>query len=964
MNRSISRLGFTALALIAGSGFVAQAQTSTTGAIQGVVRDAAGKPLAGATVTATSAQIVRTTVTTADGSYRLAMLNPGDWSIKANKAGQSAPAQRVNVLLNNTSSATFKVAAEASAVVSVVANAAVLDLSTTQTGSTLQVDQLSSIPMGRDFNSLAFLAPGTQNSSLGLSISGASGLENSFVVDGLDTTDYRKGFQGATMPTDFFDQVEIQTGGFRPEFSALGGVVNAITKTGSNQFVGSTWFTGDLAQNQAKAKFNDYYRQSPARLRNDFGFTAGGALVTDKLFYFVGANQINIEDSAGSIIPNRIGLSNSVATDKTTNVYAKINYFLTPSQQVTATVNSVNEPVEASHIYPNIGNRDLGYSSHSKLLNYGLSYDWTISPTLQLAAKVGKTSIKTGSDPKVLAPSIVDYMWFAPGGLGFSLPGFNHPGSNVSGDAFTHGGTPDWTNTDNGDNQQLRLDLSWFLGDHFLKFGYSHGKASSEVIDFVNGDGRVSIVAETRPGKVTAIGGLRYITVTKYANLGSQAAIDFNGFYVQDQWEVKPGLRLSYGVRLETQKVTGNDGKTFVEFTDVKDQLQPRLGLTWDVNNDGKTKLSANYAVYQERFPMQAALRTAGNETYQQKTYYGPAYAALAGYNAGARYNSATGAYSFVAPDDGVADYSGYFRDYPHPLDGLKVPKRTEYILGIDHTLANGWTVGAHAKYRKLERIIEDTVPTDANGNYIDGEGFSILWNPQYGKTYQWRNNKYHSDPGGLNTWTNTVFPNPKNNYNSLDVTLDRKTDRYIVSFSYTLSHLHGNYEGVGQTSNGQADANITSTWDYYPYVGSGYLPLDRRHIVKLFGSYTWDLFGGSFSAGGRLNYQSGAPKSFFDNTNDIGGYGNATPENGLYGSRGTLPGQSVVDTHLEYQYKLSTKVKLVPTLDIFNVLNKRTQTAWDQYGTSASGAPNPAQGYESGWLTGRSYRWGLKLTF
>ena len=125
MNRSINRLGFTALALIAGSGFVAQAQTSTTGAIQGVVRDAAGKPLAGATVTATSTQIARTTTTAADGSFRLAMLNPGDWNIKANKGGQSAPAQKVNVLLNNTSSANFKVAAEASAVVSVVANAAV-----------------------------------------------------------------------------------------------------------------------------------------------------------------------------------------------------------------------------------------------------------------------------------------------------------------------------------------------------------------------------------------------------------------------------------------------------------------------------------------------------------------------------------------------------------------------------------------------------------------------------------------------------------------------------------------------------------------------------------------------------------------------------------------------------------------------------------------------------------------------
>ncbi len=937
MNRSISRLGFTALALIAGSGFVAQAQTSTTGAIQGVVRDAAGKPLAGATVTATSAQIVRTTVTTADGSYRLAMLNPGDWSIKANKAGQSAPAQRVNVLLNNTSSANFKVAAEASAVVSVVANAAVLDLSTTQTGSTLQVDQLSSIPMGRDFNSLAFLAPGTQNSSLGLSISGASGLENSFVVDGLDTTDYRKGFQGASMPTDFFDQVEIQTGGFRAEYSALGGVVNAITKSGTNQFVGSAWITSDAAQLQGAAMRTNFYNQSTPNYRYDFGFTAGGALITDKLFYFVGVNQINIESIP---LVNNIGLRNTALSDKTTNVYAKLNYFLTQSQQLTATINSVNEPVDQVNAYPTRGNRNGGYTQSNKTQSWSLTYDWNISPTLLLTAKAGSTSVESHVKPTVLQAAITDYMWYA-GGPG-RLDGV------AAGTAYVRGGIGDYAETDKGDNNQFRVDLSWFLGDHSIKAGISNASASSFVNDLLAGDDRVTI---NRSGTA-----LSSIYTTTYANLGSHAKIAFGGFYAQDQWEVKPGLRLSYGVRLETQKVTGNDNKTFVEFTDAKDQLQPRLGLTWDVNNDGKTKLSANYATYQERFPMQASLRTAGNETYVQKRYRAS--------TGNATYDVNTAAYTVSGSPYAVYDYSGYFRDYPHPLDGLKVPKRTEYILGVDHTLANGWIVGAHAKYRKLERIIEDTVPTDAAGNPIDGEGFSILWNPQYGKTYQWTNNKYHGTPGGLNTWTNTVFPNPKNNYNSLDVTLDRKTDRYIVSFSYTLSHLHGNYEGLGQTSNGQADANITSTWDYYPYVGSGYLPLDRRHIVKLFGSYTWDLFGGSFSAGGRLNYQSGAPKSFFDNTNDLGGYGNATPENGLYGTRGFLPGQTVVDTHIEYQYKLSAKMKLVPTLDIFNVLNKRTQTAWDQYGTTSASAPNPAQGVASGWLTGRAYRWGVKLTF
>lgn len=949
MNRTIRRFGLTALAIVAGSGIYAYAQSSTTGSLSGVVKDASGAHVAGATVTASSAQVSRSVVTASDGSYRIGLLNPGSWTIKVTKGTLSSSSQRVTVLLNAPTTANFQIS-EASASVVVVAAAAQLDATTTQSGQIFQLDSLSAIPKGRDFNSLAILAPGTQTSSLGTSISGASGIENNFLVDGLDTTDYRKGFQGASMPTDFFDQVEIQTGGFRPEFSALGGVVNAITKSGTNEFIGSTWMTSDMPQNQGVPKQNLYYRQTPARNRYDVGFTAGGAIVRDKLFYFIGFNQINLEDNAGAILANRIGLKNSVQTDKTTNVYLKANYFISQDQQITLTVNSVNEPIDAKNIYPNIGNRDTGLKQTNKTLNWYANYDWTVSPNVLFSLKFGSTDVKTTNTPTVIAPSISDQMWFKTG-----------PGTGdtrfLTTDYFTHGGSGDWTALDNGSSTQIKADLSWFAGNHSMKFGISQTSTKSKIVDLLAADDRVSIVQETRAGH-SHPGELRYISVTTYANLGSEASVKYNAVYAQDQWEVTPGFRLAYGFRLETQEVKGNDGKTFVKFTDTMDQLQPRLGFTWDVNNDGKTKISANYAVYQERVPMQPALRTAGNETYIQKVYYG--------YLTGkAHYNSADGSYSYTGAPDAVADYSGYFRDYPQDtLDPLKVPKRAEYLLGIDRTLANGWTVGAHLKYREMLRIVEDTVPTDADGVPIDGEGFSILWNPKAGRTYRWLNNKYHSNPGGVNVWTNTEFPTPQNIYQGADVTLDRKTDKYVFSFSYTLSRTYGNYEGLGQTSNGQADGNITSTWDYYPYVGTGPLPLDRTNQIKMFGSYNFDLGGNVFAIGGRASYMSGTPKSYFDATNDLGGYGNASPEFGQYGTRGTLPAQLTVDMHLEYNHKFGKRIKLMPTFDIFNLFNKRTQTNWDQYGTTRTGSENPSFGYESAWLAGRSYRWGVKLQF
>lgn len=976
MNRTISRLGLAGLALVAGS-VTLVAQTATSGAITGVVRDANGGVLAGATVTATSAQLTRTTVTGADGSYRLSLLNPGEWNVKASKGGSSSSSQRVTVLLNNSTSANFKVVGEASAVVVVVATAAALDQTTTQTGSVMQIDRLDGVPKGRDFNTLVALAPGTVGGGAmgGSSISGASAIENNFVVDGLDTTDYRLGFQGSAMPTDWMDQVEVQTGGFRPEYSAFGGVISAITKSGTNTFAGSAWVTSDAAQLQGRTERNNYYQSAPPNYRYDYGFTLGGAIIPDKFFYFVGFNEIDLESIPTT---NLSGLTDSAAHNKQTNAYAKFNYFISQNQQLTGTIQYTRDPIDQDHQYPGaLGNRDFGFSQTNNTTKWSLNYDWTINPTLLLSLKYGASVSASHTTPTSALPSITDYLWFNNTPVGFlgagSMgPGHNDPtyaapyGTNI----YRHGGIGDWNDTTDSNDSQARIDLSWFLGDHSLKFGLSHTSANSDVLDYLAADDRVTISSSR-------------VTDTTYANLGSKATLIADAFYVQDQWELTPGFRLSYGFREEYQTVKGNRDQTIFKFTNFSDQLQPRIGLTWDVNNDGKTKLSANFAIYNERFPMQAALRTGGNETYQQYRF---SFA-----SGSATYNAATGGYTHVPFDAAhlAADYSGFFRDDPQPLDGLKVPKRSEIVLGVDHTFGNGVTAGLHGKYRKLLRMIEDTVPTDNMGNPVDGAGFSILWNPQAGKTYTWANNQYIAlfggTPGALNTWTNTVFPDPKNIYSSVDLTLDKKTERYTLSFNFTWSHVYGNYEGVGQTSNGQSDANITSTWDYAPYVGNGPLPLDHRYNAKLYGSYTWDLGGGALTAGGSVRYLSGAPRTFFDdgtatlaanpgaafinglstaNGLDWGGYGNATPFNFEYGTNGRLPSTTIVDLHFDYAFKFSNKVKLVPSIDIFNAANTRTVTGIDDYGTTAAALPNAGYGYANAWLAGRSYRWGVKVSF
>jgi len=192
-----------ACVIVAGvfSGATVQAQTITTGAVTGKVTDSAGLPLSGAIVRATSGQIVRTVTTNAEGSFVVSLLNGGNWNLQITKAGYTTGSKAVQVMVNTTTPTHFKLAKEGVATVEVVATSSTIDSSSTTTGSTFALDTISSLPVGRDLANIAFLTPGVTTSGfsstngLNIAIAGASGAENSYSVDGLQTNDMRYGGQ-------------------------------------------------------------------------------------------------------------------------------------------------------------------------------------------------------------------------------------------------------------------------------------------------------------------------------------------------------------------------------------------------------------------------------------------------------------------------------------------------------------------------------------------------------------------------------------------------------------------------------------------------------------------------------------------------------------------------------------------------------------------------------------------------
>ena len=101
--------------------------------------------------------------------------------------------------------------------------------------------QINLLPKGRDFTTVVTQAPGVSNEAFlgGISIDGASGSENRFVIDGVDTTNPQDGVSGQNFVTDFLEEVQVKSAGYAAEFGgSLGGVINAITKSGTNEFHG------------------------------------------------------------------------------------------------------------------------------------------------------------------------------------------------------------------------------------------------------------------------------------------------------------------------------------------------------------------------------------------------------------------------------------------------------------------------------------------------------------------------------------------------------------------------------------------------------------------------------------------------------------------------------------------------------------------------------------------------------
>jgi hypothetical protein len=519
--------GFAVFALLlslAALGFAQQgAESSVKGSLSGVVLDPSEAVVSGAKVTITGPIGDKTMQTDPEGRFLFQVLTPGFYSVKIEKEGfKATDVKQAEVVTGRISSISVKLELGASSTVVEVSGAAVtVDTTSTASDSNLTDTFYQSIPMGRGVTGLFYAAPGVSSGggtgTANPSIAGGTGLENNYIADGVSITD--GGFGGigvysrlyGSLSTginlSFVKEVDVKTGGYEAQYGkSTGGIVQIVTKSGTNQLHGSIGgyfapqqfeatrlLSDDFGAGGSQERFNlqgKILHQSNYDLDTQVGGHVPG--FKDHLFFFGAFNpQWNTDHDQMAQFRNPSDLLNGTATqnslgdrDIAVKVYSyagKLTYRLNDRNQFEASIfgdptygdpnpNGVNGLTTAS---PTTFDK-LQYGTR----NFVARYNATLSPTWLFNASWtwGHNNLNdTPSSPSTYA--ITDYTQRNPCGAPLFNPDCTSTTNPLRG-AYFRQGLGYYENT-TGDNYGLNFDTQKtfnFLGQHSLSFGYRYDR--------------------------------------------------------------------------------------------------------------------------------------------------------------------------------------------------------------------------------------------------------------------------------------------------------------------------------------------------------------------------------------------------------------------------------------------------------------------------------------------------------
>lgn len=996
------------VALLLAGGHALMAQSLQTGALMGVIRDANGKPMAGVQVRATSGQIQRTAVTDAKGEYRFSLMNSGAWTLTVAQSGYQTSTTTAHLSINATNTANFKLRPLAEATVAVTAVASDMDVTTAQIATNVGAETLSKLPMDMTnrggLDGLMATLPGVQ--SYGVAggayfINGATFDQNLFTVDGTITnlTNNNTISTGAARPPrEFMENVEVVTGAFGAEYNVLGGVINVLTKSGSNTWASDLFYGTNFPNSMAQPKYQANSKPADSKpLPKDqyhrYGATVSGPIVKDKLFFFFGYQGFKDKlPSNTNGAPNWNGLvSGSPQVDGPNLFSLKMNWFISTDHQLVFSA-SHSRTVDATgltyppSIYWSAGTLEYGSKSASNSQNVNLTWNWLVNSELYVITSLGKYSTPFQRTPNTSASdyaSVYDYRYWLTG------PGRNASNKPESAEYWSYqSGTDVGPYRSDNPNRQFRIDLTWSRGNHQVKAGYL--QQDTKVEKSTTANSIYMFYNDVIGPWYNYMGDPNGLE--KFENGATNTSFKgyLQGYYLKDLWEVLPGVRVDVGARFDPFRFVGAagvfNGVELAKFANVGRQLQPRLGVTWDINNDGKNKVYAHWGRFFQTMPM-ASVAWANASSFTHSGWYENHWIYNVDYATGQapftiRTDPATG--QLYAPDFFMS--SGTV-GHPAPrATDIRIPHKDTLTLGGEWTLPNGWSAGGSWQYWTAKDVLEDSYfmnddgtlafPDILNPNGTRGMNEKVRWNPHPGPVT-------FIDPNGqVQTW-NSPFPDPVDRYITLNLHARHQGKNHYLAVDYTWVHHYGNYRGAGtsfpmqstgSSVPGEGGANTSQEFDFHKTIASGNFEGDPVHQIKVLGMYDLPLWGQKLTFGPVLTWQSGLgvssgiPTATQPQFQNYAGLLSAMMQPGNQrGDMGHAPSNLNLDLSLNMAIKVR-KVVITPACSILNVFNASPVMGYFTRKvmgySSAYASPDPNYGMPRYWKEGRSITAGFSMKF
>ena len=1009
---------------------VAQAQDYTSGALVGEVTDASGAPVANAQVTLTSKAQgqARTATTNENGQFSATGLLPGEYTVAVVASGYDNYSGTAQIVISQEVRYSYALTATGAEVQTVVVKGKRVrqDFAKTTTGLTIDLDTLvSQQPIARNLNAVTLLAPTVTRGQTGnggfeksSSFGGGSVAENAYYIDGLNITNPDTYVGGNQVPFDFYKTIEVKTGGYAAEFGrATGGVVNATTKSGTNEFmfaVHGNYAPKDFGADQLDTY--SYIGKFDKSQENSLSVEMGGPLIKDHLFAY-GLYQMN--DNVRETGNFRTGAFTRLK-NQDPFLGAKFDAYFTPTQRLSLTYFDTSRE-EIGDVYDFDGTT-VGPQTDRTVETLGgesyvLNYNGQVTDWFTISAAYGDTK----DADNFLPGNLTDYnvaSYYGTDGLytgGSETISAAQPSLSVS--------------VDNVERKFYRFDGDMrfeLAGRHHVRFGYDHEENTMEKISTLVGTQPVSYSYEPNPNSaVYGADGEPVVGATDpnsvlhviYEFLGGNVSAENSAWYIQDSWDITPTFNVQIGLRNDDFTQNNLSGEQYLDLTG---NLGPRLGFAWTPDADGDWKIYGSYG--SNYIPPAMNLGYRGKDLYFEALFAAPTGGwdidpttglptsvgapvvdNPTGYNApcpdtpaSSSINSAPGLASYVVGTAACNVHGNGSQEGATSKTsiGLEATQEDEIVLGTTYRFNDMWTFGLSYINRDLKRISEDSDFQDAIIDYLDTNGLdsSIYTDGTISNSYYVWNVGDHGvtinlkQPLAGETETRTItltadqlghYHDPKRNYQALVFDWKRAFDgKWGLQGSYTWSRSYGNYEGTVKSEVGnsqQDDAGATIAFDSpgFEDFATGLLPNDRTHTLKVWGSYA---FTPNFMVGANVVVQSPAKFSCL-------GYHPTDPYAGSYGpyshycdgvgapQGGGLKSDWTKNIDLSMRYTVPEKYaiggNLVLRADIFNLFdNHQILQRRLTYETTGVGVTSSNYGKTTYYNTPRYLRLGFDLSY